>query len=72
MFFKLFNTNNSKIINDMYNANVWSLDKVTITKDNPITQITYLDIYQVPDEAVYAQPYVVLNTKLNNSIIKCS
>ena len=72
VFFKLFNTNNSEIINSTYNANVWGLDKITITKSKPVTQTTYLDIYQVPDEVVYVQPYIVLNTKLNNVVIKCS
>ena len=72
VFFKLFNTNNSEIINSTYNANVWGLDKITITKSKPVTQTTYLDIYQVPDETVYVQPYIVLNTKLNNVVIKCS
>lgn len=72
VFFKLYDINNSEIINNTFNTNVWSLDKITITKSKPVTQTTYLDIYQVPDETVYVQPYIVLNTKLNDVIIKCS
>ena len=72
VFFKLFDINNSEIINVIHNANVWSLDKITITKNKPVTQTTYLDIYQVPEETVYVQPYIVLNTKLNDTVIKCS
>jgi len=56
----------------MYNANVWSLDKIVVKKDKPVIQTTYLDIYNIPEEAVYAVPYIVLNVKLNDVILKCS
>ena len=72
VFFKLFDINNSEILNNLYNANVWGLDKIMITKTKPVIQTTYLDIYQIPDETAYVEPYIVLNVKLNDVIIKCS